>query len=78
MQASKMKTFIFVYAIFISLFHFYINIWGGISNLWFNAAHFSLLASLGFLTFRASKHSSKDIIPLYDIVLALLTLSIVV
>lgn len=78
MQASKFKSFIFVYAIFISLFHFYINIWGGISNLWFNVAHFSLLASLGFLTFRASKHSSKDIIPLYDIVLALLTLSIVV
>ena len=78
MQASKLKTFIFVYAIFISLFHFYINIWGGISNLWFNAAHFSLLASLGFLTFRASKHSSKDIIPLYDIFLALLTVSIVI
>ncbi len=78
MQAKKFKNFIFVYAIFISLFHFYINIWGGISNLWFNAAHFSLLASLGFLTFRASKHSSKDIIPLYDIFLALLTLSIVI
>jgi len=78
MQASKLKNFIFIYAIFISLFHFYINIWGGISNLWFNVAHFSLLASLGFLTYRASKHSSKDIIPLYDIFLALLTLSVVV
>jgi TRAP transporter 4TM/12TM fusion protein len=78
MQAGKLKQFIFVYAIFISLFHFYINIWGGISNLWFNVAHFALLGSLGFLTMRAAKHSSKDIIPLYDIVLALLTLSIVV
>ena len=78
MQASKLKNFIFIYAIFISLFHFYINIWGGISNLWFNVAHFSLLASLGFLTYRASKHSSKDIIPLYDIFLAVLTLSVVV
>jgi TRAP transporter 4TM/12TM fusion protein len=36
------------------------------------------LASLGFLTYRASKHSSKDIIPIYDIFLALLTLSVVV
>ncbi len=45
------KHFIFAYAIFISLFHFVVNIWGGISDLWFNSAHFALLASLGFLTY---------------------------
>jgi len=78
MNKKSLNKFIFVYAIAISIFHFWINIWGGISDLWFNAAHFSLLASLGFLTFRASKHSSKDIVPIYDIVLAVATLGIVV
>ncbi len=78
MNKESLSKFIFVYAIFIAIFHFYINIWGGISNLRFNAAHFSLLASLGFLTFKASKHSSKDIIPIYDIVLALLASSVVI
>ncbi len=78
MSRKSLSKFIFIYAIFIAVFHFYINIWGGISNLRFNAAHFSLLASLGFLTFRASKHSSEDIIPIYDIFLALLASSIVI
>jgi TRAP transporter 4TM/12TM fusion protein len=78
MTKESLSKFIFIYAIFIAIFHFYINIWGGISNLRFNAAHFSLLASLGFLTFRASKHSPKDIIPIYDIILALLASSIVI
>ncbi len=76
MKRESLNKFIFYYAVFISIFHFWINIWGGISDLWFNAAHFSLLASLGFLTYRASKYSSKDIVPIYDIILALLTLSV--
>lgn len=78
MKAESLNKFVFFYAIFIALFHFYVNIWGGLSNLWFNAAHFSLLASLGFLTYRVSKQSSKDIIPLFDILLALLSVSVVV
>ncbi|WP_331774151.1 TRAP transporter permease [Sulfurospirillum sp. 1612] len=78
MKRESLNKFIFVYAIFISLFHFYQNIWGGMSNLWFNAAHFSLLASLGFLTFRASKHSDQSRVPIYDIILAILTSSVVV
>ncbi|MGB6327645.1 MAG: TRAP transporter fused permease subunit [Halarcobacter sp.] len=53
------KEITFVYAIFISLFHFGINIWGGISDLWFNSAHFALLASLGFLTYEASKEENE-------------------
>lgn len=77
MKKESLNKFIFIYAIFIALFHFYINIWGGISNLWFNAAHFSLLASLGFLTYRVSKHSSKDIIPIFDIFLAILSVTVV-
>jgi len=58
-KRQKLKVFLFVYAIFISLFHFYINIWNGISDLWFNAAHFSFLASLGFLTL--GKKDSEEI-----------------
>ena len=53
------KEITFVYAIFISLFHFGINIWGGISDLWFNSAHFALLASLGFLTYEASQDRNE-------------------
>ncbi len=53
------KEITFVYAIFISLFHFGINIWGGLSDLWFNSAHFALLASLGFLTFEANKNDNE-------------------
>ncbi len=78
MKRKSLNKFIFIYAIFISIFHFYINIWGGISDLWFNVAHFSLLGSLGFLTIRATKHSSEDKVPLYDVVLAILTASIIV
>jgi TRAP transporter 4TM/12TM fusion protein len=75
---EKLKPFIFVYAIAISIFHFWINIWGGISDLWFNAAHFSLLASLGYLTFKASKYSSDERVSIIDIILALLSASVVI
>ena len=54
------KEITFVYAILISLFHFGINIWGGISDLWFNSAHFALLGSLGFLTYEANKNETKE------------------
>jgi len=67
------KEITFVYAIFISLFHFAVNIWGGISDLWFNSAHFALLASLGFLTYEASKDTNK--VSILNIIFALLSLS---
>ena len=73
-KKSKLKKFLYVYAIAISIFHFYVNIVGGLSDLWFNAAHFSFLASLGFLTYRVSKHSDDEIVPFYDILLAILAL----
>ena len=66
------KEITFVYAIFISLFHFAVNIWGGISDLWFNSAHFALLASLGFLTYEASKDGNK--VSILNIIFALLSL----
>ncbi|MBN2965209.1 TRAP transporter fused permease subunit [Sulfurospirillum sp. T05] len=75
-SADKLKPFILYYGVGISIFHFWINIWGGMSDLWFNAAHFSLLASLGYLTFRASSYSSSKTVPFYDFILALLTLSV--
>jgi TRAP transporter 4TM/12TM fusion protein len=67
------KEITFVYAIFISLFHFSVNIWGGISDLWFNSAHFALLASLGFLTYEASKEESK--VSILNLIFAILSLS---
>ena len=75
-SADKLKPFILYYGVGISIFHFWINIWGGMSDLWFNAAHFSLLASLGYLTFRASSYSSSKTVPFYDFILAFLTLSV--
>jgi len=54
MSRESLSKFIFIYAVFIALFHFYINIWGGISNLRFNAAHFSLLASVANSNMRPS------------------------
>jgi len=71
---ERVKKFTFVYAIFISIFHFYINIQGGLSDLWFNAAHFSFLASLGFLTYKASRYSNKDYVTILDIGLSILAL----
>jgi TRAP transporter 4TM/12TM fusion protein len=73
-RKQQIKKFTFIYAIFISILHFYINIRGGLSDLWFNAAHFSFLASLGFLTYQISKTSDDEYIPLIDIILALLAL----
>ncbi len=67
------KEILFVYAIFISLFHFVINIWGGISDLWFNCAHFALLASLGFLTYDSNKETNE--ISILNLVFAFLSLS---
>jgi TRAP transporter 4TM/12TM fusion protein len=74
MNRAKLTGAITVYAALIALFHFYINLRGGISDLWFNAAHFSFLTSLGFLLYRARKTSDTETIPLYDIFLALLAL----
>lgn len=74
-KKENLKKFVFIYGIFISLFHFYINIEGGISDLWFNGAHFSLLASLGFLSFRAFRGSDDSYVSLFDIILAFLALA---
>ncbi len=71
---EKLKPFLLYYAMGIAVFHFYINIIGGISDLWFNAAHFSFLSSLGFLTYRASKYSNKEIVSYFDLFLALIAL----
>ncbi|MEA1914224.1 MAG: TRAP transporter fused permease subunit, partial [Campylobacterota bacterium] len=71
---QSVKKFTFLYAIFISIFHFYINIQGGLSDLWFNAAHFSLLASLGFLTYKATSFNDEDRVHIVDIILAILVL----
>lgn len=76
--SKRLKKYLFWYAICISLFHFYVNVWGGISDLWFNAAHFSLLASLGFLTHRAWSSCPDDTIPFYDIFLSILSFGVVV
>lgn len=70
------ETFILFYSALIALFHFWINIKGGMSDLWFNAAHFSLLGSVGFLIYRVRYSSDVDRVPIYDILLALLTLSV--
>ena len=72
-QIKYFKEITFAYAILISLFHFYVNIWGGISDLWFNSAHFALLASLGFLTYEASNNDNK--ISIFNIIFAFLSLS---
>jgi TRAP transporter 4TM/12TM fusion protein len=72
-QIKYFKEITFAYAILISLFHFYVNIWGGISDLWFNSAHFALLASLGFLTYESSNDDNK--ISIFNIIFALLSLS---
>ena len=71
---TSVNKFIFIYAIFISLFHFYVNIYGGLSDLWFNALHFSLLASIGFLIYRSSKYSDKEFVSIFDIFLSILAL----
>jgi len=71
---TSVNKFTFVYAIFISIFHFYINIQGGLSDLWFNASHFSLLASLGFLSYRGSKYSNDEFVSIFDILLSILVL----
>lgn len=73
-KKESLKNFVYIYAIFISIFHFYINIKGGLSDLWFNAAHFSFLASLGFLSFKASKYSSDEHVTIFDMLLAVLAL----
>ncbi len=73
-KKEALKPFLTYYAMGIAVFHFYINIIGGISDLWFNAAHFSFLASLGFLTYKASKYSDKETVSYFDIFLSILAL----
>jgi TRAP transporter 4TM/12TM fusion protein len=68
----KLQTLTFYYAVFISLFHFWINVWGGISDLWFNAAHFSFLASLGFLSYKSSRFVKDEHVSYVDILLAII------
>lgn len=71
-EIKYFKELTFIYAIFISLFHFVVNVWGGISDLWFNSAHFALLASLGFLTYEAKNGDNK--VSILNIVFAVLSL----
>jgi len=71
-KIKNLKYITFAYAILISLFHFGVNIWGGISDLWFNSAHFALLASLGFLTYESARN--EDEVHIINIVFAVLSL----
>ncbi len=73
-KITNLKYITFAYAILISLFHFGINIWGGISDLWFNSAHFALLASLGFLTYEAQNGKENEI-SILNIIFAMLSIS---
>ena len=73
-RKEKLKKFLFIYAIFISIFHFYMNVQGGLSDLWFNAAHFSFLASLGFLSYKAFTLSDEEYVGIFDIFLSILAL----
>ena len=73
-RKEKLKKFLFIYAIFISIFHFYMNVQGGLSDLWFNAAHFSFLASLGFLSYKAFTLSDEEYVGIVDIFLSILAL----
>jgi len=72
-KIKYLKEITFVYAILISLFHFGVNIWGGISDLWFNSAHFALLASLGFLTYSATKNENE--VSIFNLLFAVMALS---
>lgn len=67
------KKIIFVYALLIALFHFAINIWGGLSDLWFNSAHFALLASFGFLTYEST--TKEDKVSILNLIFTVLSLS---
>ncbi len=73
-KINNLKYITFAYAIFISLFHFGINIWGGISDLWFNSAHFALLASLGFLTYEVQNGKENEI-SIVNILFAILSIT---
>lgn len=73
-KKASVKKFIFLYAIFISIFHFYVNIQGGMSDLWFNAAHFSFLASLGFLSLKSTGETEGEFISIVDIFISILVL----
>jgi len=72
-KINNLKYITFAYAIFISLFHFGANIWGGISDLWFNSAHFALLASLGFLTYE-TQNGKENEVSILNIVFAILSI----
>jgi len=72
-KIKYLKEITFIYAICISLFHFGVNIWGGISDLWFNSAHFALLASLGFLTYEATKNENE--VSILNLLFAVLSLA---
>ncbi len=71
---KRLAPILTLYAALIAIFHFYVNMRGGLSDLWFNAAHFSFLASLGFLIYPAGKRSDRETIGLWDLLLALLAL----
>ncbi len=73
-KINNLKYITFAYAILISLFHFGVNIWGGISDLWFNSAHFALLASLGFLTYE-TKTGKENEVSILNILFAVLSIS---
>jgi TRAP transporter 4TM/12TM fusion protein len=74
LSRKKLAPILTAYGALIALFHFYVNMRGGLSDLWFNAAHFSFLASLGFLIYPATKRSDPERIGWWDILLALLAL----
>ncbi|WP_457607071.1 TRAP transporter permease [Nitratifractor sp.] len=74
LSRKRLAPIVTIYAALIALFHYYVNMRGGLSDLWFNAAHFSFLASLGFLIYPASKRSDPERISPLDLLLALLAL----
>ena len=74
LSRKRLAPILTIYGAAIAVFHYYVNMRGGLSDLWFNAAHFSFLASLGFLIYPGSRRQDPDTITLWDLILALLAL----
>ncbi|WP_456391455.1 TRAP transporter permease [Nitratifractor sp.] len=74
LSRKRIAPILTAYAAAIAVFHYYVNMRGGLSDLWFNAAHFSFLASLGFLIYPGFRRQDPDAITLWDLILALLAL----
>jgi len=72
--SGRLKTILYIYVLAVGLFHLYTSIFGNFEAYLQRALHLSMILPLVFIWWPISKKAPKDSVPVYDWILAALSM----